>query len=308
MIASYVFALRLRGQVYAVVVALLMCSLTAPYWIARWAVVDNLFYAVLPLFALAILGWLKSRSLKTSLLLALAVIALALTRPESLLAIASVLLIFLWGFLRRYGSPRVLATGLVLCALTVLAGGAVVIGSSPDLQKRLLSKAHISWGLAMSANTLLNRGGSEFDAIQNKYAQIGYVGHLEGQEQDYRMGRDAVEAIKAHPVWFVVKIPLRALALLFPWTYQPWSVQHRVYEALYTIFISGGLVLLARRYRPQAAPFALIAIPLAIWLFLGVYGIDNDLKHRNGLLVALNLIAPLGYFLEPRTRQEAARG
>jgi hypothetical protein len=36
-------------------------------------------------------------------------------------------------------------------------------------------------------------------------------------------------------------------------------------------------------------------MPLAIWLFLSAYLIDNDLKHRNGVLVALNLVAPLGY-------------
>jgi hypothetical protein len=70
-----------------------------------------------------------------------------------------------------------------------------------------------------------------------------------------------------------------------------------LYEAVYTIFIAIGIVLLMRRANFQMPLLVLLAICLSIWFFVSVYGIDNDLRYRNGMLVGLNLIAPLGYFL-----------
>ncbi len=307
-IASYFTALRLRGKPYAVLVALLMCSVTGLYWIQRYAVVDNLFHAMLPVVALAVLGWQSHKSFKTLVLMILAFVGFALTRPESMVVILAVLIVFFWNVLRGFFSRRVCGTVLLLSTVAVTGGTIVVVGSSPALQERLLSQPHIGWGLGMSANTFLNRGTTEFDALQSRYADLlkvldsTYVGQLSLEDHATMMGRDAIVVIRANPLWFLLKIPLRALAFLFPWTYQPWSLPHRAYEALYTLFVAGGLVLLIRRARPNAPVLALAAIPLAIWLFLSVYGIDNDLKHRNGLLVALNLIAPLGYFLDPRSR------
>ena len=114
----------------------------------------------------------------------------------------------------------------------------------------------------------------------------------------------ALAVIRARPFWFLAKMPLRAAALALPWTYQPWSMPHRLYEAVYTIFIAGGLVLAMRRRMPDTPYLVLLAIPVGILCFLSMTGIDNDLKHRNGVLVALNLVAPLGYFLKSAARAE----
>lgn len=121
----------------------------------------------------------------------------------------------------------------------------------------------------------------------------------------HQMSMDALATIRENPAWYVLKIPLRGLAIMFPWVYQPWSIAHVVYEAVYTLFISLGLVLLLWRGRLGLPVALVVTIPLAIWLFLAAYAIDNDLKHRNGILVALNLVAPLGY-VKPRERQPAA--
>ena len=123
------------------------------------------------------------------------------------------------------------------------------------------------------------------------------------EEIDYIQSTDAIAIIRSNPLRYLLKIPIRGLALLFPWTYQPWSLPHVLYEAVYTIFIITGLVLLMRRGSPSISRLVLIAIPLSIWLFLSVYGIDNDLKNRNGIFVGLNLIAPLGFFLASRPRR-----
>ena len=69
---------------------------------------------------------------------------------------------------------------------------------------------------------------------------------------------------------------------------------------MYTLFLVGGMLLLLRHGWKQLIVRAVLAIPLSILLFLSAYGVDNDLKHRNGIFVALHLIAPLGYFLPSR--------
>ena len=120
---------------------------------------------------------------------------------------------------------------------------------------------------------------------------------------DYLQSTDAIEVIRSNPAGYLLKIPIRGLALLFPWTYQPRSLPHVLYEAVYTIFIATGLVLLMRRGSLPISRLVLVAIPLSIWLFLIVYGIDNDLKNRNGIFVGLNQIAPLGFFLAPRSHR-----
>tara|TARA_Y100000031_G_scaffold55141_1_gene62760 strand:+ start:2034 stop:3323 length:1290 start_codon:yes stop_codon:yes gene_type:complete len=307
-VASYLVALRVHDRCYALLVALLMCSLTPLYWIARFGIVDNLFYAMLPVFALFVIGWLRHKSGKQLVLVVLAGVALAFTRPEAMLVILFVMLVFIWNALGRYLSPRA-ATGVLLLSVTTAAAGAVVVvGSRPSLQRQLLSRSHVAWGLVMSANTLLNRGTVEYNRVQDRYVEVLAEERLVGDELAYRMSTDALAVIKNNPWWYVLKIPLRGLALLFPWTYQPWSLPHVLYEAVYTIFLTGGLLLLIRRARADMRLLVLAAIPLAIWTFLSAYGIDNDLKHRNGILVGLNLVAPLGYFLTPRARSRAGRG
>jgi hypothetical protein len=165
-------------------------------------------------------------------------------------------------------------------------------------------------GLGMSSRTLLNPQApwptGEKDRLEVRYGKFtgnGLFQGLSSQENNYLQSTDAIAIIRSNPLWYLLKIPIRGLALLFPWTYQPWSLPHVLYEAVYTIFIITGLVLLMRRGSPSISRLVLIAIPLSIWLFLSVYGIDNDLKNRNGMLVGLNLIAPLGYFLASRPRR-----
>jgi len=152
----------------------------------------------------------------------------------------------------------------------------------------------------MSAATLFNRGQREgereLDRLSSQF-------DLQMDPSQYQRSLDGIKVIKANPVWYFLKIPLRGLALLFPWTYQLWSRPHIVYEAMYTIFLTTGFVLLVRRGTPATPLLVLVAIPLSILCFLSVYGIDNDLKHRNGVLVGLNLIAPLGYFLKPQAKK-----
>ena len=152
----------------------------------------------------------------------------------------------------------------------------------------------------MSSQTLLNKGGAEFDRLQSSYSRLVGDASFQGLSTDelsYVMSSEAIPVIQSNPLWYVMKIPIRGLALLFPWTYQPWSLPHVLYEAAYTIFLFIGLILLIRRGGFQVQQLVLLAIPFTIWLFLSSYGIDNDLRYRNGMLVGLNLIAPLGYFL-----------
>lgn len=320
--ASYAVGLRLHGKSYAVLVALLTCSVTGPYWVARWGLVDNLFYAAIPLFALSAITWLRHRTVKTLALMFLGTATLAVTRPESMLIIGFVALVFVWTFLRQYFSRRAVAVALLLSLVTAAIGTTFFLRSSASLQKKLLSTSNISWGLALSAATLFNRGQEEFDQVVRKYTAIQNTEQLrlmrarmavDGEAQPrlisvdfdlpYRMSTDAIGIIKAHPFWFLLKIPIRGVALLFPWTYQLWSLPHVLYEAAYTIFLTVGFVLLVRRGTPETSLLVLVAIPLSILCFLSVFGIDNDLKHRNGILIGLNLIAPLGYCLHPRAKR-----
>ena len=158
----------------------------------------------------------------------------------------------------------------------------------------------------MSSQTLLNKGGAEFDRLQFSYSRLVGAAWGEGLSTDelsYLMSTDAIEVIRSNPAGYLLKIPIRGLALLFPWTYQPWSLAHVLYEAAYTIFLFIGLILLIRRGGFQIPQLVLLAIPFTICLFLSSYGIDNDLKHRNGIFVGLNQIAPLGFFLVPRSRR-----
>lgn len=307
-IASYSVALRLHGKSYAVLVALLMCSLTALYWIARMVLVDNLFYAVLPLFALSVITWLRNKTVKSLALMILGTGALALTRPESFIVIGFVAQVFVWKFLRRYFSRRAVAAALLISFATAAIGTILFVRSSPSLQKTLLSTVNVSWGLALSAETLFNRGQREFDQLLKKAGAIQAAESLSGLDVAYRMSIAAIEVIKAHPLWYLLKIPLRGFALLFPWTYQLWSGPHILYEAVYTIFLMTGFVLLVRRGTTDTSLLVMAAIPLSILCFLSVYGIDNDLKHRNGILVGLNLIAPLGYFLKPQGKKQVSHG
>lgn len=294
-IASYAVGLRLRGKPYAVLVALLMCSLSSLYWIARWGLVDNVFYAAIPLFALSVIAWLHHKTVKTLALMILGTGALALTRPESVFMIALVAQVFVWKFFRQYFSRRAVASALLLSLATAAIGAIVLVKSSPRVQRTLLSTSSVSLGLAMSAATLFNRGQTdgerELDLLMSQF-------DLQMTPNPYQRSLDAIKVIKANPVWYILKIPLRGLALLFPWTYQLWSLPHVLYEAMYTIFLAAGAVLLVRRGTSDTSLLVLVAIPLSVLCFLSVYGIDNDLKHRNGVLVGLNLIAPLGYFLK----------
>ena len=302
-VASYFVGVRLLGKSYGVLVALLMCSLTGPYWIARFAVVDNAFYAIVPLAALSALNWDRQRTGGSAVLMAVGFGSLAMTRPESMLIILSVIVVLAWSFARRSFSRRTVATVLVLSLAIAAAGSLSLIRASPSMERSILSNFHIAWGLSGSANTLLNRGGAEFDALFARYlAQTPQ--NL--REWHYRIATEALATIRDNPLSYVVKIPLRGAALMFPWTYQPWSVPHVLYEAIYTIFIAGGLILLIRQGDLPLSLVLLLAIPLSIWLFLSAYLIDNDLKHRNGMLVAMNLIAPAGYFLHRRSWSEPA--
>lgn len=303
-IAAYFTASRLQGKSSGVLVALLMCSLTALYWIARFGIIDNLFYAMLPLFALSVINWYRDKTGMNLTLMILGIGAFALTRPESVLVILSVALILAGDFLRRFFSPKAMAGVLFL----IVAAGAIatmfLVSLSPSLRKSVLSRSHVAWGLATSANTLFNRGTIEYEGLRFRYDQIRQAENLNNEGLAYRMSTDAIVVIKAHPLRYLLKIPLRGLALLFPWTYQPWSLPHIVYEAVYTILLMAGLVLLIRRGNLETPLLVLLVIPLSIWLFLSAYGIDNDLKHRNGILVGLNLIAPLGFFVTPRSRRQ----
>ena len=362
-VGSYYTALRLGDKAYALLVAILMCSLTSLYWIARFGIVDTLFYAMIPLFGLSVINWYQERTRKSLTLMLFGSIAFALTRPEALLAVLAVASVLAWDFLRRYWSRRVLLGGAFLALGTVCAAAILVLNSAPVLmlpvtfqdrddaaivinasdfdpaihvrasspevrellcwtretdkcgvppsfQGVLLSRSHMAIGLSMSSRTLLNPQApwptGEKDRLEVLYGKLmgnGLFQGLSSQENNYLQSTDAIAIIRSNPLWYLLKIPIRGLALLFPWTYQPWSLRHVLYEAVYTIFIITGLVLLMRRGSPSISRFVLIAIPLSIWLFLSVYGIDNDLKNRNGMLVGLNLIAPLGYFLASRPRR-----
>ncbi len=348
---SYYLALRLGDKAYAFLVALLMCSLTPLYWIARFGIPDNLFYAMIPLFGLSVVNWYQKKTRKSLIIMIIGVIGFAMTRPEAILVILAVTLVSAGNFLRRYLSLRFLLAGACL-SLAMMCGAVIAVLNSipvetmlvtfkdgpatvPSLkatasinlsdfdptihvrvQKRppgsssfywdLLSRGHISWGLAMSSQTLLNKGGAEFDRLQFHYSRLVGDASFEGLSTDelaYVMSSEAIPVIQSNPLWYVMKIPIRGLALLFPWTYQPWSLPHVLYEAAYTIFLSIGLILLIRRGGFQVQQLVLLAIPFTIWLFLSSYGIDNDLKHRNGIFVGLNQIAPLGFFLAPRSRR-----
>ncbi len=307
-IASYFTALRLHSKPYALLVALLMCSLTPLYWIASYGIVDNVFYAMLPLFALSVVNWCHAKTGRALTFMTLGTGAFVLTRPESIFVVLSVLFVLTWHYLRRYHSPKFLVGVLSISLATVVVGTMVVVSSSSSIRRTVLSRGHISWGLATSANTLFNREGTEFDRMRIRYSDIQIAELLPTDDLSYLMSRDAIAVIKADPLWYLLKIPLRGLALLFPWSYQPWSLPHVLYEGIYTIFLTGGVVLLIRRGGRHMPLQLLLAIPTTIWLFLSVYGIDNDLKHRNGVFVALNLIAPLGYFLVPRSRIVASEG
>ena len=321
-IASYGVGLRLHGKSYAVLVSLLTCSLTPLYWIARLGLVDNLFYAALPVFALTVITWLGNHTVKNLALMILGTGALVLSRPESLLVIGFVVQVFVWTFLRRYFSRRTVAAALLLSVATAAIGTILFVRSSPTFQTRLLSISSVSWGLVLSAETLFNREQKEFDRVTTKYGAIQNAEQLRLYPENfirpgktepylvsrdfnlsYRMSTDAIAIIKARPLWYLLKIPLRGLALLFPWTYQLWSRPHILYEAVYTIFLMTGFVLLVRRGTPDTSLLVLVVIPLSIWCFLSMFGIDNDLKHRNGILIGLNLIAPLGYFLKPQAKK-----
>jgi hypothetical protein len=329
--ASYRVAVRLNGQTYAVLVALLTCSMTGPYWIARFGLVDNLLYAALPLFGLSVIGWLGDRTLKSFAFMSLGTGVLALSRPEGLLVIACVTQVFVWKFLRRYFSRRAVTGVLLLSVATAASGAILIVRSSPLLHRSLLSNGTVSMGLAESAFTLFNQrtqdGSSESDRVFARYSAILDAAlersrlareraAAQGEKPPppisedfrnlaYQMSTEALAAITAHPLHYLLKIPMRGLALLFPWTYQPWSAAHLLYEAVYTLFLAIGFVLLIRRGVPDTPILVLSVIPLSILFFLSAYGIDNDLKHRNGVLVGLNLIAPLGYFLSSRPAAQA---
>ena len=351
-VGSYYTALRLGDKAYALLVAILMCSLTSLYWVARFGIVDTLFYAMIPLFGLSVINWYQERTRKSLTLMLFGSIAFALTRPEALLAILAVASVLAWDFLRRYWSRRLLLGGAFLalgtvCAVAIVAlnsapvlmmpvifqdrdDAAILINASdfdpaihvrasspevrellcwtretdkcgvpPSFQGALLSTMHISLGLMTSSQTFLNPPApwptGELDRQQERYNAKLLA--LTGDELDYLISIDSLEVIRSNPLWYLLKIPIRSLALLFPWTYQPWSLPHVLYEAVYTIFIAIGIVLLMRRGNFQMPLLVLLAICLSIWFFVSVYGIDNDLRYRNGMLVGLNLIAPLGYFL-----------
>jgi 4-amino-4-deoxy-L-arabinose transferase-like glycosyltransferase len=306
--ASYAVARRVAGERCAIVVALLMCSMTGPYWIARMALVDNLFYAALPLFALSLLVWLREKTAKTLTLLIAATAALALSRPESFLVIGFVALVLVWEALRRRMSDRAAAAALAVGVAAFVIGTIAVVGLVPRVRESVLSRMNVSIGLAMSAETLFNRGQTEFDALVRRYGEASAEAERTpgSPPATYRISLEALATIKANPFWFIAKIPIRGLALVFPWTYQPWSVPHILYEAIYTIFLAAGVVLLVRRAALQTSVLVIGAIPLSILCFLSVFGVDNDLKHRNGVLVGLNLVAPLGYFLSSRDTGPAA--
>ena len=351
-VGSYYTALRLGDKAYALLVAILMCSLTSLYWVARFGIVDTLFYAMIPLFGLSVINWYQERTRKSLTLMLFGSIAFALTRPEALLAVLAVASVLAWDFLRRYWSRRLLLGGAFLalgtvCAVAIVAlnsapvlmmpvifqdrdDAAILINASdfdpaihvrasspevrellcwtretdkcgvpPSFQGALLSTMHISLGLMTSSQTFLNPQApwptGELDRQQERYNAKSLA--LTGDELDYLISIDSLEVIRSNPLWYLLKIPIRSLALLFPWTYQPWSLPHVLYEAVYTIFIAIGIVLLMRRGNFQMPLLVLLAICLSIWFFVSVYGIDNDLRYRNGMLVGLNLIAPLGYFL-----------
>ena len=114
--------------------------------------------------------------------------------------------------------------------------------------------------------------------------------------------------IRANPVGYVLKIPVRAVAFLYSWAYQPWSLPHRAYDAAFTVFLTLGAVLLIRRRPHDLMVRALLALPVGIWLFLSAYGMDNDLKHRNGIIVAMILVAPFGYFAGAQSREPRTNG
>ena len=351
-VGSYYTALRLGNKAYAFLAAFLMCSLTPLYWIARFGIVDNLFYAMIPLFGLSVINWYQKKTRRSLTLMLFGFIAFAFTRPEALLAVLAVASVLAWDFLRRYWSRRLLLGGAFLalgtvCAVAIVAlnsapvlmmpvifqdrdDAAILINASdfdpaihvrasspevrellcwtretdkcrvpPSFQGALLSTMHISLGLMTSSQTFLNPPApwptGELDRQQERYNAKLLA--LTGDELDYLISIDSLEVIRSNPLWYLLKIPIRSLALLFPWTYQPWSLPHVLYEAVYTIFIAIGIVLLMRRANFQMPLLVLLAICLSIWFFVSVYGIDNDLRYRNGMLVGLNLIAPLGYFL-----------
>lgn len=315
LVASYAVACRLQGKSYAVLVSLLMCSLTPLYWIARFGLVDNVFYAAIPVFALSVIAWLRDKTVKNVTLLILATGAFLLTRPESAFAVGLAVLILAWTFLAERWSRRVATLSLLLVCSTAALGAIVAVASSPSLQKRILSTGNVSVALVWSAESLFNRGqegsgASEFDLVFKKYESVGTIDPLKPfdyEQLSYERSMAAIAVIKARPFWFVFKMPLRALALMFPWTYQPWSLPHKLFEAVYTLFLMGGLVLAIRRGTFDVPSLVVLAIPLGILCLLSMTGIDNDLKHRNGVLIGLNLIAPLGYFLKSANRDAAPR-
>ena len=351
-VGSYYTALRLGNKAHAFLAAFLMCSLSPLYWIARFGIVDNLFYAMIPLFGLCVINWYQKKTRRSLTLMLFGFVAFAFTRPEAFLVVLAVASVLAWDFLRRYWSRRLLLGGAFLalgtvCAVAIVAlnsapvlmmpvifqdrdDAAILINASdfdpaihvrasspevrqllcltretdkcgvpPSFQGALLSTMHISLGLMTSSQTFLNPPApwptGELDRQQERYNAKLLA--LTGDELDYLISIDSLEVIRSNPLWYLLKIPIRSLALLFPWTYQPWSLPHVLYEAVYTIFIAIGIVLLMRRGNFQMPLLVLLAICLSIWFFVSVYGIDNDLRYRNGMLVGLNLIAPLGYFL-----------
>ncbi|MDP7305522.1 MAG: hypothetical protein QGG09_20595, partial [Pirellulaceae bacterium] len=283
-VGSYYTALRLGNKAYAFLAAFLMCSLTPLYWIARFGIVDNLFYAMIPLFGLSVINWYQKKTRRSLTLMLFGFIAFAFTRPEALLAVLAVTSVLAWDFLRRYWSRRVLLGGAFLALGTVCAAAILVLNSAPVLmlpvtfqdrddaaivinasdfdpaihvrasspevrellcwtretdkcgvppsfQGVLLSRSHMAIGLSMSSRTLLNPQApwptGEKDRLEVLYGKLmgnGLFQGLSSQENNYLQSTDAIAIIRSNPLWYLLKIPIRGLALLFPWTYQPWSL------------------------------------------------------------------------------------
>ncbi len=295
----YLSGKRLHSKAAGLLAALLIANHNDMVFWFVWMFTEYLYYFLISLFVYLVICVFQSFSLKKFLGLTAYFVLLFGTKPE---AIAPFFPVFLTGvyliLLSKNFTPKkarnYIASSLVIGAALFF----VTLGVSNGFRHKVFSHLHIAHGLWLSTHTgeKLNEAeqGVAYTALSQWVENKSFVTLQDMQEA---MSYEGIRLIQQDPVKHLKHIGNRFLATLYTWKFSSgWSKEMKLNDAIYTLFITSGSLLLVLLYSMNRLEVkVLFSSTFCMLLFVAIYHLDGDYKFRLPIHILLTILGVAGW-------------
>lgn len=297
----YVSSRKLFGVASAVVAALVYAlHLQFAYWF-NWAFADTAYHFHLSLFLFCAVACWNAFSIPKGLCLAACAFVMSFTHPEGVVVTAAFAAAVCFRFLsERFGAWKALAAvgGTAICVAVALIS---VVSQHKPLREAVLSNVGVGWGLYYGSHRTPTRANlvDEILLEMRRYGIEKASVDPEHRNQWYWSAMAGLERIRAHPLRYLAYSAERMVNAFFPSFFrQGVSFRYKVFDRALALFLMVGIaVALTANHRTASLMKTLAVASLAVYVLVGFYQAEWDVRVQLSAHVFLIPIASLGWVL-----------